>query len=66
MYIGLLLLFLGAPLAMGSYMALAIFAAEIPVVMWRLVDEEQFLIKNLPGYSAYRTQTRWRLVPGLF
>jgi len=66
MYIGLLLIALGVPLAMGSYFALALFAAEIPVVIWRLLDEEQFLVKNLPGYSAYRAQTRWRLVPGLF
>lgn len=66
MYIGLLLLLLGAPLAMGSYWALAIFLFEIPVVAWRLLDEEQFLIKNLPGYAAYRSQTRWRLLPGVF
>lgn len=66
MYVGLLLIALGVPFAMGSYWALTIFAAEIPVVMWRLLDEEQFLIKNLPGYGEYRTQTRWRLVPGIF
>lgn len=66
MYIGLLLITLGVPLAMGSYWALTIFAAEIPVVMWRLLNEEQFLVKNLPGYAEYRTQTRWRLVPGVF
>lgn len=66
MYVGLLLVFAGVPLAMGSYWALTIFAAEIPVVMWRLLDEEHFLVKNLPGYAEYRTQTRWRLVPGVF
>ncbi|MGB6986857.1 MAG: isoprenylcysteine carboxylmethyltransferase family protein [Candidatus Aquilonibacter sp.] len=66
MYVGLLLVFLGVPLAMGSYWALTIFAAEVPVVMWRLLDEEQFLVKNLPGYAEYRAQTRWRLVPGIF
>ncbi len=66
MYVGLLLIFLGAPLAMGSYWALSIFAIEIPIVMWRLLDEEQFLVKNLPGYAEYRKQTRWRLVPGVF
>ncbi len=66
MYIGLLLIALGVPLAMASYWALTIFAAEIPVVVWRLLDEEQFLVNNLPGYAAYRTQTRWRLFPGVF
>lgn len=52
MYIGLLLVALGVPLAMGSY--------------YSLLDEEQFLVKNLPGSKEYRTQTRWRLVPGVF
>jgi protein-S-isoprenylcysteine O-methyltransferase Ste14 len=66
MYIGLLLMFVGISLAMGSYWGLIIFVAEIPVVVWRLLDEEHFLIQNLPGYAAYREQTRWRLVPGLF
>ncbi len=66
MYIGLLLIALGVPLAMGSYWALTLFATEIPVVVWRLLDEEQFLIKNLPGYAGYRTETRWRLIPGVF
>ncbi|HTZ56381.1 MAG TPA: isoprenylcysteine carboxylmethyltransferase family protein [Candidatus Acidoferrum sp.] len=66
MYVGLLLTLFGVPLAMGSYWALTIFAAEIVVIVWRLLDEEQFLVENLPGYAEYRTQTRWRLVPGLF
>jgi protein-S-isoprenylcysteine O-methyltransferase Ste14 len=66
MYVGLLLMFIGIPLAMGSYWGLVIFAAEIPVVIWRLSDEEQFLIKSLPGYAGYRSQTRWRLLPGVF
>jgi protein-S-isoprenylcysteine O-methyltransferase Ste14 len=66
MYVGLLLVMLGVPLAMGSYWPLAIFAAEIPVVMWRLLDEERFLATNLPGYAGYMQHTRWRLVPGVF
>lgn len=66
MYVGLLLMFIGIPLAMGSYWGLVIFAAVIPVVIWRLTDEEHFLIKHLAGYAAYQQKTRWRLLPGVF
>jgi protein-S-isoprenylcysteine O-methyltransferase Ste14 len=30
----------------------------------RLQDEEAYLARNLPGYEAYRSSVRWRLVPG--
>jgi len=32
-------------------------------IIWRLLDEEKFLAANLPGYSEYRDQVRYRLVP---
>jgi protein-S-isoprenylcysteine O-methyltransferase Ste14 len=54
---------LGVPLALGSWWG---FFATIPitlVIVWRLLDEEQFLAKNLPGYSEYRNKVKYRLVP---
>jgi protein-S-isoprenylcysteine O-methyltransferase Ste14 len=36
------------------------------VVVVRLLDEERFLIENLPGYAEYRHRVRWRLVPGVW
>jgi protein-S-isoprenylcysteine O-methyltransferase Ste14 len=40
--------------------------AFVPVVVWRLLDEERFLHKNLPGYTAYAQKVRYRLVPRLW
>jgi protein-S-isoprenylcysteine O-methyltransferase Ste14 len=38
----------------------------IAVLLARLSDEEQFLVRNLPGYDVYRDQARFRLLPGLW
>jgi len=66
MYAGGLLYLLGTPLALGSYWGLLALAGMTPFLIWRLFDEEQFLSKNLPGYTEYRAQVRWRLIPGVF
>jgi protein-S-isoprenylcysteine O-methyltransferase Ste14 len=58
------LLMLGAmPIALGSWWGLLILAAILPALLWRLLDEERFLIKNLPGYVAYQGKVRYRLIP---
>jgi protein-S-isoprenylcysteine O-methyltransferase Ste14 len=51
------------PLALGSYWGLLAFAAMLPFLIWRLLDEEQLLDKDLPGYREYRQRVRHRLVP---
>jgi protein-S-isoprenylcysteine O-methyltransferase Ste14 len=66
MYAGGLLLFIGTPLALGSYWGLLAFVATLPALIWRLLDEEKFLAKNLPGYVEYCAKVRWRLIPGVF
>jgi protein-S-isoprenylcysteine O-methyltransferase Ste14 len=66
MYAGGVLLFLGTPLALGSYWGLLAFAVVLPAFIWRLLDEEKFLAKNLPGYVDYCTKVRWRLIPGVY
>jgi protein-S-isoprenylcysteine O-methyltransferase Ste14 len=66
MYAGGLLYLLGMPLALGSWWGLAPFAATLPFLIWRLVDEEAFLARNLPGYAEYRDKVRFRLIPGVW
>jgi protein-S-isoprenylcysteine O-methyltransferase Ste14 len=66
MYAGGLLLFIGSPVALGSYWGLLAFVAALPALVWRLLDEERFLAKNLPGYVEYCAKVRWRLIPGVF
>jgi len=66
MYVGGLLLFVGTALALGSYWGLLTVAVILPALLWRLVDEERFLAKNLPGYAEYCSRVRWRMIPGAF
>jgi protein-S-isoprenylcysteine O-methyltransferase Ste14 len=66
MYASALLYFLGTPLALSSYWGLLPFFFVIPFLMWRLVDEEKMLTKELEGYSEYQQRVRYRLVPGLW
>ena len=63
LYSGALLLMLVTPPALGSYWTLLVAFALIPVLMWRLLDEERFLKQNLPGYADYCRATRFRLIP---
>jgi protein-S-isoprenylcysteine O-methyltransferase Ste14 len=66
MYAGVLVMIIGVPLALGSWWGLAILALTTPVLMWRILDEEQLLKKELPGYSEYAQKVRYRLVPYLW
>jgi protein-S-isoprenylcysteine O-methyltransferase Ste14 len=66
MYLGLLALFIGVPLALGSYWGLLAFALVLPALIARALGEERFLAQNLPGYTDYCAKVRWRLIPGIF
>ncbi len=66
MYVGTILMDLFTPLALGSYWALPAFALIVPLLMWRILDEERLLRKELPGYGEYAQRTRYRLVPGVW
>ncbi|HTO67128.1 MAG TPA: isoprenylcysteine carboxylmethyltransferase family protein [Bradyrhizobium sp.] len=59
---GLVMLF-GIPIALGSAWGVLVVVAIVPALVWRLVNEEHFLARNLPGYRAYRDRVRYRLVP---
>jgi protein-S-isoprenylcysteine O-methyltransferase Ste14 len=53
----------GMPLALGSYWGLIGLGATLPVLIWRLLDEEKFLADNLAGYRDYQKKVQYRLVP---
>lgn len=63
MYIGVLLVLTFFPLALGSYWALLIAPFTFALIVWRLLDEERFLARNLSGYEEYCRTTRSRLIP---
>jgi protein-S-isoprenylcysteine O-methyltransferase Ste14 len=66
MYGGVLIMVIGVPLALDSWWGLAILLISIPVLMWRILDEEQLLKKDLPGYLEYTQKVHYRLVPYLW
>ena len=66
LYVGLTVSTLGIPLALGSYWAALLVVPIVALLVWRLLDEEAYLIDDLPGYSEYEKKVRWRLIPGLF
>lgn len=66
MYAGGLLLLAFTPLALGSYWTLLFVIPTVPVLAWRVLDEERFLTRSLRGYTAYCRQVRYRLIPGVW
>lgn len=66
MYIGVLIMLIGVPLALGSWWGLAILVLTVPVLILRILDEEKLLEKDLPGYKEYEQQVQYRLVPYLW
>jgi protein-S-isoprenylcysteine O-methyltransferase Ste14 len=66
MYASALLYLLGTPLALGSYWGLLALAFMMPFLLWRLLDEERLLARELPGYTDYQARVRYRLVPLLW
>jgi len=63
MYFGGVIMMLATPLALGSYKAVPFFALVIPVLVLRLLNEEQVLRRELAGYTEYCERTRFRLLP---
>ena len=63
MYSGALLLVAAMPLALGSWLSVLLIIPFFPVLVWRIIDEEDFLRKNLPGYAEYMRRVRYRLIP---
>ena len=38
----------------------------LPFLVWRLFDEEEMLVRELPGYVDYQSHVRYRLIPGVW
>jgi protein-S-isoprenylcysteine O-methyltransferase Ste14 len=63
MYASALIYLVGTPLALTSYWGFVPLVVMVPFLVWRLLDEEQLLLRELPGYREYRDRVRYRLVP---
>lgn len=66
MYVAAILINLFSPLALGSYVALAV-AALLPLfLVMRIRNEEEVLKRELQGYTDYTQKVRYRLLPGIW
>jgi protein-S-isoprenylcysteine O-methyltransferase Ste14 len=63
MYLGVLLMYLFSPIALGSFWAVIAFLPLLVLILFRIFNEEQVLAKELPGYKAYMQKVKRRLVP---
>jgi len=66
MYSAILLMVLATPLALGSYIAVPLTVLIVPVLVYRLANEEKVLLRELPGYAEYCRRTRYRLAPWVY
>ena len=66
MYSATLLLFLSMPLVLGSVLSLICFLPYPVLIAKRLLNEEAFLEKELPGYAEYKMKVKYRLIPGIW
>ena len=66
MYFGALFLFLGVPIALGSWWGLLLFPVLTPILAARILNEEKLLGRDLPGYADYTQKVRYRLIPSVW
>ncbi len=66
MYLGGILMFIGAPLLLGSLYGVLVGLALTALLMARIVGEEALLARDLEGYRDYTQKVRYRLVPFLW
>jgi protein-S-isoprenylcysteine O-methyltransferase Ste14 len=63
MYMGVLIMFIPTPAALGSYWGLMPMATIPLAIVFRIMNEESVLREDLPGYKEYCQKTRYRLIP---
>jgi protein-S-isoprenylcysteine O-methyltransferase Ste14 len=63
MYLGVILMFLATPLALGSWWSLPVFLLLPISLVFRIRNEEELLVRELPGYAEYCEKVRYRLIP---
>ena len=65
MDLGTILMFLTTPLALGFFRVVFAFVPVPALIILRIRNEEEVLVRELPGYMEYRQKTRC-LVPGVW
>jgi len=63
MYLGITMMFLATPVALGSSWAMIPFLLIPVVLVFRILNEEKVLLRDLPGYVEYCRKVRYRMIP---
>ncbi|MDO8873411.1 MAG: isoprenylcysteine carboxylmethyltransferase family protein [Methanoregula sp.] len=66
MYLGGILMFVGAPLLLDSFYGVLAGLALAVLLMARITGEEKMLGRDLEGYREYQQHVRYRLIPFLW
>ncbi|MCX6068818.1 MAG: isoprenylcysteine carboxylmethyltransferase family protein [Chloroflexi bacterium] len=66
MYVGAVLTYAFTPLALGSYWAFIPGLMILPVLIFRIINEEKLLLNELDGYREYTQKVKYRLLPGVW
>jgi protein-S-isoprenylcysteine O-methyltransferase Ste14 len=66
MYAAISVLWAFTPLALGSYWATIGGLLIVPILVARILNEEQVLTRELAGYADYMQKTRFRILPGVW
>lgn len=66
MYLGIIVAFIGLPLALGSWWAIIPGVVIVGLFVYRTHREDLMLIGGLAGYAEYAAKVRYRLLPGVW
>jgi protein-S-isoprenylcysteine O-methyltransferase Ste14 len=66
LYVSAIALYLLSPLVLASYWAVIPAVLIIPILVFRILDEERVLVGQLPGYLEYMQKVGYRLLPGVW
>jgi protein-S-isoprenylcysteine O-methyltransferase Ste14 len=65
-YAGAIAAIVASGIALCSWLATAVGALGVALVLWRVIVEDRTLQAELPGYPEYALRVRWRLIPGIW
>jgi len=66
LYTGAILMALGLPVALGSWISLIPAAIVVLTLIIRIKFEEKMLTKGMDGYEDYRTRVKYKLIPKIY
>lgn len=66
LYSGAVLMALGMPIALGSWISLIPATIVVLAIIIRIKFEEDMLIKGMDGYIEYRTRIKYKMIPKIY